>query len=186
MRRSSAGFTRLRRNASAASAQWRAATPGGRKPRVTLCGNVCGAIMVANALIDTGAILALLDATDRWHAVCVESFRQLRLPLLTTEGVLTELFHLVGDSRHEMESAWKLLRSGAIELAAITHAELPQIHALMSRYWDRPMDFADATLVHLAKRESLSTIFTVDHADFETYRIDGRKRFRVLPATSMG
>jgi predicted nucleic acid-binding protein len=43
------------------------------------------------------------------------------------------------------------------------------------------MDFADATLVHLAQRESLSTIFTVDHADFSTYRIDGRRRFRVLP-----
>lgn len=43
------------------------------------------------------------------------------------------------------------------------------------------MDFADATLVHLAKRESLSTIFTVDYADCETYRIEGRRRFRVLP-----
>jgi predicted nucleic acid-binding protein len=43
------------------------------------------------------------------------------------------------------------------------------------------MDFADATLVYLAKRESLTTIFTVDFADFETYRIDGRRRFRVLP-----
>jgi uncharacterized protein len=137
--------------------------------------------MGANALIDTGAILALLDSTDRWHRVCMESFKQLRLPLLTSEGVLTELFHLLGDNRSEMESAWKFLRSGALELASIEHSELPQIHALMSRYWDRPMDFADATLVHLAKREALSTIFTVDYADFETYRIDGRRRFRVLP-----
>jgi predicted nucleic acid-binding protein len=52
----------------------------------------------------------------------------------------------------------------------------------MSKYSDRPMDFADATLVHLARRESLSTIFTIDHDDFETYRIDGRRRFRVIPA----
>jgi uncharacterized protein len=80
-----------------------------------------------------------------------------------------------------MESVWTFLRSGAIKLTEIQHSELPEIHALMSRYWDRPMDFADATLVHLAKRESLSTIFTVDHADFETYRIEGRRRFRVLP-----
>jgi predicted nucleic acid-binding protein len=80
-----------------------------------------------------------------------------------------------------MEIAWKFIRSGAVILAAIEYSELPQIHSLMSRYWDRPMDFADATLVHLAKREALSTIFTVDHADFETYRIDGRRRFRVLP-----
>jgi predicted nucleic acid-binding protein len=65
--------------------------------------------MGANALIDTGAILALLDSTDRWHRVCMESFKQLRLPLLTSEGVLTELFHLLGDNRSEMESAWKFL-----------------------------------------------------------------------------
>jgi predicted nucleic acid-binding protein len=44
------------------------------------------------------------------------------------------------------------------------------------------MDFADATLVYLAKREALSTVFTVDFRDFETYRIDGRRRFRVYPA----
>jgi predicted nucleic acid-binding protein len=43
------------------------------------------------------------------------------------------------------------------------------------------MDFADATVVYLAKRESLSTVFTVDDADFDTYRIEGRRRFRVLP-----
>src|SRR5579863_3624534 len=145
--RDNADYRRLRRNASGPS---RAATGGGRKPQARRCGSVCDAVMGADALIDTGAILALLDRTDRWHRACVESFGQLRLPLLTSEGVLTELFHLVGDDRKEMESAWKLLRSGAIELADIRHAELPEIHALMSRYWDRPMDFADATLVHLA------------------------------------
>jgi hypothetical protein len=78
---------------------------------------------------------------------------------LTSEAVLTELSHLVGEDRRETESAWRLLCSGAVKLAAITHGELPQIRALMSRYWDRPMDFADAT-----GRESLSTIFTVDYA----------------------
>jgi predicted nucleic acid-binding protein len=139
--------------------------------------------MGANALVDTGAILALLDRTDRWHRICVDTFRQLRLPLITSEAVLTELFHLVGDNRKEMEGAWKFVLSGALALAAIEHSELPQVHALMTRYWDRPMDFADATLVHLAKRESLSTVFTVDYSDFETYRIDGRRRFRVFPVS---
>jgi len=51
----------------------------------------------------------------------------------------------------------------------------------MQKYRDRPIDFADATLVHLARRESLATIFTIDYNDFQTYRIDGRKRFRILP-----
>jgi predicted nucleic acid-binding protein len=137
--------------------------------------------MPADAIVDTGAILALLDRTDRWHDSCVNAFRQLRLPLLTSEAVLTELFHLVGDARGEMEAAWKFVRSGALVLGTIEHAELPHVHALMSRYWDRPMDFADATLVYLARRESLSVILTVDHADFATYRIEGKRQFRLLP-----
>jgi hypothetical protein len=138
--------------------------------------------MAVDALIDTGAILALLDRNDRWHNLCVDAFQQLRLPLLTSEAVLTELFHLVGESRKEMEEAWKFVLSGAIVVGTIENAELPHIHALMSRYWDRPMDFADGTLVYLAKRESLSAILTVDHADFATYRIEGKRNFRMLPS----
>ena len=137
--------------------------------------------MAADALIDTGAILAMLDDRDPWSGICRETFQSLRLPLLTSQAVLTEVFHLAPGDRHGMEAVWTFIRSGAVKLAEILDSELPEIHALMSRYWDRPMDFADATLVYLAKRESLSTIFTVDHADFETYRIEGRRRFRVLP-----
>jgi predicted nucleic acid-binding protein len=176
--RSSGGFSKLHRNASARS---RAAILGAQKTWDAPFGSVCVRVMPANALIDTGAILALLDRTDRWHQPCVDAFQQFRLPLMTSEAVLTELFHLVGDSRRETEAAWKFLRSGAVLLMAIEDSELPDIHALISRYWDRPMDFADATLVHLAKRESLATIFTVDYSDFETYRIEGRRRFRVFP-----
>ena len=64
----------------------------------------------------------------------------------------------------------------------VADSDLSALHALMAQYKDRPIDFADATLVHLAARESLSVILTVDHDDFETYRIGGKKRFMVLPA----
>ena len=51
----------------------------------------------------------------------------------------------------------------------------------MARYADRPMDFADATLVHVAERLKVSAILTIDHDDFETYRIASRKRFSISP-----
>ena len=70
----------------------------------------------------------------------------------------------------------EVLSSGSLRLAVITHEDLPEIHSLMTTYRGRPMDFADATLVHLAARESLSLILTIDHDDFETYRIGGRKK----------
>jgi len=137
--------------------------------------------MPARGLVDTGALLALLDRDDRWHQRCVEAFATLRLPLATSAATLAELFHLLGDNRHELAAAWGLLRSGAVTVLPIDDFDLPELEALMKRYADRPMDFADATLVHLARRQHLNTVFTVDHDDFETYRIDGRKRFRDIP-----
>jgi predicted nucleic acid-binding protein len=134
-------------------------------------------------LIDTGAILALIDQSDRWHRRCVEAFSSLRLPLATSAAVLAELFHLL-DTPQEAAAAWGFLNSGAVSVLPIDDADLPDLQALMLRYRDRPMDFADATLVQLARREGLVTIFTVDHNDFETYRIEGKRRFRVVPDRS--
>jgi uncharacterized protein len=132
-------------------------------------------------LIDAGAILAILEADDQWHSVCLEALQSVQIPLLTTEAVLAELFHLIGKSAHKIDRAWNFVRSGALTVRPIEDSDLPTLRALMVQYRDRPMDFADATLVHLAARESLSLILTIDHEDFETYRIGGRKRFNILP-----
>lgn len=140
--------------------------------------------MPPTAIVDTGAIVALLDADEFWHDACVNALASLQLPLLTTEAVLTELFHLIAARNLSVEKAWKFVLSGAVLVKPCTDSDLPALRALMGQYKDRPMDFADATLVHLAGRESLTTIFTVDRDDFETYRIGGRKRFTILPACS--
>ena len=133
------------------------------------------------ALIDTGVILALVDRNDGWHDACVRAYNNSRLPLLTTEAVLAEVFHLARRKVPDARGVWQLLRSGAIQMSEIAHGELSQLQTLMQDYADRPMDFADATLVHLAAREHLGTILTIDHDDFETYRLPGRKKFTILP-----
>lgn len=137
--------------------------------------------MVANALVDTSALLAILDRDDPWHAGCASALEALRPPLMSSAAVLAELFHLLGSNRRDVAVAWRFLRSGAVTIARIDDDDLAPLARLMDRYHDRPMDFADATLVHLAERESITTVLTVDNDDFETYRIGSRKRFRILP-----
>jgi hypothetical protein len=136
----------------------------------------------AKGLADTGALLAYLDAADRWHERCRRRSRSSACRLTTSTAILTELLHLVGDSPRELDITWKFVRSGALTVASLSDRDLPDIEALMRTYHDRPVDYADATLVHLAQRESLSTVFTIDHDDFETYRFGGRKRLRILPS----
>ncbi len=134
-----------------------------------------------SALIDTGTIVAVLERKDKWHLSCRKELSQLKKPLLTSEAVLAELFHLIPEGQYWMDQTWKFLRSGVIVTAPIASSEFINLHRLMVQYGDKPMDFADATLVYLAERESINTIVTVD-SDFQTYRIHGTRKFRVLPA----
>lgn len=141
--------------------------------------------MLPGGVIDTGALVAILDASERRHQPCLEALAR-HMPLLTTEAVLTELFHFVQERSLSLDAAWRFVRSGAIELEPMSDASLPELHALMAKYSDRPMDFADATLVHLAAYKGLNTILTIDHDDFETYRLPGRKKFTILPSRTRG
>ena len=133
-------------------------------------------------LVDTCALIALVDRNEAWHAAVKEALRQIAFPMIATQAVLTETFYFAqkirGDRGHLVDGAGQDDCYGPDP----KNSELPSLHTLMTRYADRPMDFADATLVHVAQREQISTILTIDHADFETYRIGRNKKFRILPA----
>jgi hypothetical protein len=66
-------------------------------------------------------------------------------------------------------------------MSPIAPEDLPRRQALMAQYADRSLGFADTPMVHVADRECLSLIRTVDHDDFETCRLPGRKKFAILP-----
>lgn len=49
-----------------------------------------------------------------------------------------------------------------LEVLALEVEDLPGIRKLMHQYADLPMDFADAALAQIAKRQRIETIFTLD------------------------
>jgi uncharacterized protein len=137
--------------------------------------------MAPAALIDTSVIIALVNASDSRYQECLTALASVRIPLLTTEAVLTEFFYLIQSRSLNLNAAWRFVRSGAITVRPMGDSELPMLHALMAQYADRPMDFADATLVLLAQQDRIGTILTLDRNDFETYRISHGKKFTILP-----
>jgi len=135
---------------------------------------------VRGVLVDTGPLVATIDADDDFHDVCVALWRELHAPLVTVWPVITEAMHLAG-SPLAQERLWEILEQQALRLADLTLADAPRIRALMKKYHDLPMDLADAALVRVAERDGIDTVVTIDRDDFAAYRLNGSKRLRILP-----
>lgn len=133
--------------------------------------------MAASVIVDTGPIVALLDADDQQHAWVKAQFARLRPPLLTCEAVLTESCFLIARGGGDASAVIQLAERGVLSVAQLFDAEAASIALLMRRYENVPMSLADACLVRLIELTSHSTLFTLD-SDFEIYR---QKRRRLIP-----
>jgi predicted nucleic acid-binding protein len=133
-------------------------------------------------LLDTGALIGLLDRSQSVHTACIEFFETWNGPIVTSEAVLTEASHLLSDLRGGPAACLDFILDGGVVLAPSTELTLRRCRTLIEKYSDVRMDYADATLVVLAEELNTDLIFTVD-GDFRIYRIRGRRQFRLLPGT---
>lgn len=137
---------------------------------------------MARALVDTGAVVALVNRADRHHQAAVDWFRSFRGTLLTTEAVVTEAAYVLAASTAHQRAAlvwFERARSTGL-LFVEPAADYTALAAIIARYASLPCDYADATLIALAERTGVHSIATIGQRDFSVYRIGGRKRFRIL------
>ncbi len=137
----------------------------------------------AAVLVDTGPLVALFDRDDAYHTPCVEALKKIRRPLVTVWPVLTEATYLLSFSFLAQDDLWEFIEREGLRVVEVTAADIPRLRALMRKYHDHPMDLADAALVRVAERDGLRTIFTLDRADFSTYRLPHGKTFTLIPET---
>jgi uncharacterized protein len=139
---------------------------------------------VKRVLVDTGPLVAILSRADQHHETCVEALRQLPGPLLSCWPVITEAAWLL---RRYPDALQKLLGSldrGFVELLPLAGPDAKIISQIMKRYAAIHVQLADAALVHLAEREGIDTIFTLDQRDFSVYRTSRKRTLRILPELS--
>lgn len=132
-------------------------------------------------LIDAGPLVALLHADDNDHARCVSALKDLRGPLYSTWMPVTEAMYLLNFSSNAQSALLQMLERQAVRILPIAPGDLAAIRASMIKYRDLPMDFADASLVHVAEREGCNRIFTLDARDFSVYRLSANKTFELIP-----
>lgn len=137
--------------------------------------------MAGELLLDTGALVSLLDRSQRRHADFAASFESWSGVVVTTEAVLTKAIHLLGRVHGGPEACLDFVLSGGATLVPASRASLRRTRALIEQYRDLPMDYAGATLVALAEDVGTNLVLTTDQRDFSIYRIGDRQAFVVLP-----
>jgi predicted nucleic acid-binding protein len=132
-------------------------------------------------LLDTGPMVALFSEDDEHHERCTNTLRSLRPPLLTCWPIVSESAWLLRTRPRSLYQLFDGFRTGVFGLLSLEAEDLPAIAAIMRRYEDIGLQFADAALAHLADRENIRTVFTTDRRDFSIIRLERNRTLRLIP-----
>lgn len=137
-------------------------------------------------LLDTGPLVAFLNARDHFHDWAKIRFAEIAPPVLTCEAVLAEACHLLRATDGGPEAVLGLLDRGLVTVPFRLENEVEPLRRLLARYRDLPVSLADACLVRLAELERNPVVLTLD-SDFAVYRIHGRQAITaVMPDRGWG
>jgi predicted nucleic acid-binding protein len=131
-------------------------------------------------LLDTGFIVALLDRSESFHKACARTVREVELPLITCEAVITESCYLLRNLSGAPEAVIENIAAGVFQVPFQLSREAAGVKQILRKYRDRKIDFADACLICLADQFGTADILTLDR-DFAIYRWGKNKPFRMLP-----
>ncbi|MDB6020469.1 MAG: pilus assembly protein [Pedosphaera sp.] len=130
-------------------------------------------------LVDTGPLVAALNASDEHHLWAREVFGGLPPPVFTCESVLSETQFLLHDRGGDPLAVLEWVRAGAISLAFDAESEIERLISLQRSYRSLPMDFADACLVRMSELHPRSRVLTADSL-FCIYRRNGRQQIPLI------
>lgn len=123
-------------------------------------------------LVDSGPLIALFNAADRWHAPVLAWLRDNpRATLMSTWPVATEVCALLA-RRIANDCALDFLRwvqRGALVLQPAAEGSVTEVLRISERFADLPFDLADASIAEAAARLKIRHLLSLD-ADFDVYR----------------
>jgi uncharacterized protein len=135
-------------------------------------------------ILDTGPLLAALDAADPDHASCAALVTETGEDRVVPALVLAELDYWC--TRRLDAEAWLTflddVLAGVYRIEPVTVADLTRCRALQSQYGDLELGVVDASVVALAERLGETKLATLDHRHFRTVRPAHAERFRLLPS----
>ncbi len=124
---------------------------------------------MTQTIIDTGPLVAFLNARDSWHGWLLAQWQIIDPPFLTCEPVITEACFLLKNIYGGRDAIMQLLSRDILHLDFSLGEEYASVRQLLERYESVLMSLADACLVRMAELHSDAQILTLD-SDFHIYR----------------
>lgn len=132
-------------------------------------------------ILDTGPLLAALDAADPDHAACAELLTSTIEDLVVPVLVLGELDYWCAERLSP--DAWTAfledVLSGAYRIEAPNHADLARCRELQRTYAD--LSLVDASVIALAERFGEEKLATLDRRHFTVVRPAHAPALTLLP-----
>ena len=132
-----------------------------------------------STLVDAGPLVALFDASDKFHQWAVRAVQDEPYRMVTTWPVLAETASTL--STESWIDCLEFIEAGGVQIEELPRAVLPGLIRWAKKYSDLPMDLGDASLVVLAGLLDTRRIITID-SDFGVYRLAGNRTFEMIHA----
>lgn len=134
-------------------------------------------------VLDTGPIVAMVNADDNDHERCVRLLTTVPGRLLLPEPLLGEIGYLLG-TRCGARAEAAFLRDtvdGPIEVISLTSSDRARVADLVEKYGDMPLGTADASVIAVAERFKVPDVATLDRRHFAVVRPLHLRGFNLLP-----
>jgi uncharacterized protein len=135
-------------------------------------------------VVDTGLLVALLDADDRHHGRSRAWLAENEEPMVVPVPVITETCYFVERDSGPLTEAEFLASfesGGTFERADLHAQDWIRVGVLLRAYADLPLGVVDASVVAVAERLGISQIATFDHRHFTVVRPNHVASFDLHP-----
>ena len=134
-------------------------------------------------VVDTGVLIAAIDAGDRDHVACAELLAGTRERRLIPAPVLVELDHLLRRLHPEAMSRFLgEIVAGAFEVVDLMLEDLVRVRVLLDDYRDLRVGYVDAAVLSIVERSGEAKLATLDRRHFAVMRPRHVDALELLPA----
>jgi predicted nucleic acid-binding protein len=135
-------------------------------------------------ILDTGPLLAAMDASDRDHSASAALLAEAREPLVLPAPTLSELDYLLhrGLGNDAFPRLMDEIVAGAFRVENLTLADYARTVEIMRTYADLDVGFIDASVLAVTERLREPKLATLDRRHFTIMRPRHVEALELLPS----